>query len=148
MIADSPRTAVVAELCSFTDVDEILAVGQRAGASDIHLGVNSAPIWRLNGVLRAIWPGAPNLGREETARMADRLLGESDRLALQERGHADFAYANELGRYRVSIVRQRLGIDLVFRVIKTQVRSIDELGLPPSMKLLTRYHNGLILVTG
>ena len=46
------------------------------------------------------------------------------------------------------MVRQRLGIDLVFRIINTQVRTMDELGLPESLKLLTRYQNGLILVTG
>ncbi|HSP45290.1 MAG TPA: PilT/PilU family type 4a pilus ATPase, partial [Chthoniobacterales bacterium] len=41
-----------------------------------------------------------------------------------------------------------LGIDLVFRIINTKVRTMDELGLPESLKLLTRYQNGLILVTG
>ena len=45
-------------------------------------------------------------------------------------------------------MRQRLGIDIVFRIINTQVRTMDELGLPESLKLLTQYHNGLILVTG
>ena len=67
---------------------------------------------------------------------------------LNERGDADFAYANSFGRYRTSVVRQRLGIDLVFRIINTQVRTMDELGLPEHLKLLTRYQNGLILVTG
>src|SRR5205814_1408344 len=50
--------------------------------------------------------------------------------------------------YRVSVVRQRLGIEIVFRVINTDVRTMDELGLPEHLKLLTRYQNGLILATG
>jgi len=33
--------------------------------------------------------------------------------------------------------RQRLGIDIVFRIINTQVRTMDELGLPEHLKLLT-----------
>src|SRR5215472_19201813 len=37
---------------------------------------------------------------------------------------------------------------IVFRIINTRVRTMDELGLPGHLKLLTRYHNGLILVTG
>ena len=45
-------------------------------------------------------------------------------------------------------MRQRLGVDLVFRIINTEVRTMDELGLPEHLKLLTRYQNGLILVTG
>ena len=67
---------------------------------------------------------------------------------MNERGDADFAYANSFGRYRTSVVRQRLGVDLVFRIINTKVRTMDELGLPEHLKLLTRYQNGLILVTG
>src|SRR5207245_10995690 len=51
-------------------------------------------------------------------------------------------------RYRTSVVRQRLGIEIVFRVINTKVRTMDELGLPEHLKLLTRYQNGLILATG
>jgi twitching motility protein PilT len=45
-------------------------------------------------------------------------------------------------------VRQRLGTDIVFRVINAHVRTMDELGLPQHLKLLTRYQNGLILATG
>jgi twitching motility protein PilT len=67
---------------------------------------------------------------------------------VEERGDADFAYANSRGRYRASVVRQRLGTDIVFRIINSHVRTMDELGLPEHLKLLTRYHNGLILVTG
>jgi twitching motility protein PilT len=46
------------------------------------------------------------------------------------------------------VVRQRLGLDAVFRIIQTSVRSMDELGLPEQLKVLTQYHNGLVLLTG
>src|SRR3954471_9234883 len=129
-------------------VDDYLAVGQQAGASDIHLGVNAPPIWRLHGMLEPIWPDAPKLSAEQTAALAEGFLPDLQREHLQERGDADFAYANEHGRYRTSVVRQRLGTDIVFRIINTSVRTMDELGLPEHLKLLTRYQNGLILVTG
>ena len=129
-------------------VDEYLALGQDAGASDIHLGVNAPPIWRLHGLLQPIWPDVPRLTAEQTAALSDGFLPEIQREHLTERGDADFAYANARGRYRTSVVRQRLGLDLVFRIINTQVRTMDELGLPEHLKLLTRYQNGLILVTG
>jgi twitching motility protein PilT len=45
-------------------------------------------------------------------------------------------------------VRHRLGLDIVFRIINSQLRTMDELGLPQSLKHLTQYHNGLVLVTG
>src|SRR5438309_3722948 len=129
-------------------VDEYLAVGEEAGACDIHLGVNAPPIWRLHGTLRPIWPDAPRFKAEQTQKLVDAFLNDTQRELVKERGDADFAYANSKGRYRASVVRQRLGTDIVFRIINTRVRTMDELGLPEHLKLLTRYHNGLILVTG
>lgn len=148
MTAHLTRTPGANETRSFEHVDEYLIVGQRAGASDLHLGVNSPPVWRLNGTLQPIWPDAPKLTADETAALAEGLLSDAHKVQLSERGDADFAYTNGFGRFRTIVVRQRLGIDLVFRIINTQVRTMDQLGLPESLKLLTRYQNGLILVTG
>ena len=113
-------------------VDHYLAIGQQAGASDVHLGVNAPPIWRLHGVLQPIWPDAPKLTSQQTLDLAERFLSDVQKNQLNERGNADFAYSNPLGRYRTSVVRQRLGVDLVFRIINTKVRTMDELGLPES----------------
>src|SRR5580700_6738022 len=129
-------------------VDEYLAVGQRGGASDVHLAVNAPPLWRLHGTLQPIWPDAARLTSDQTLALAEGFLSNLHKTQLNERGDADFAYANPFGRYRTSVVRQRLGVDLVFRIINTKVRTMDELGLPEHLKLLTRYQNGLILVTG
>ncbi|MEY2546082.1 MAG: twitching motility protein PilT [Verrucomicrobiota bacterium] len=138
----------VAPSHALAHVDDYLAVAQRAGASDVHLGVNAAPIWRLHGTLQPIWSDAPRLTSDDTLALAEGFLSDLHKTQLNERGDADFAYANESGRFRTSVVRQRLGVDLVFRVINTNVRTMDELGLPEHLKLLTRYQNGLILVTG
>jgi twitching motility protein PilT len=140
--ASSPRSHPLSH------VDEYLAIGQSAGASDIHLGVNAPPLWRLHGTLQPIWPDAPRLTSEQTLALAEGFLSSLHKTHLNEQGDADFAYANAFGRYRTSVVRQRLGVDLVFRIINTKVCTMDELRLPEHLKLLTRYQNGLILVTG
>src|SRR5919197_5353757 len=129
-------------------VDGYLEVGQKTGASDVHLSVNAPPLWRLHGTLQPMWPDAPRLTAEDTAALVAGFIPEINRIELAERGDTDFAYANQFARYRTSVVRQRLGPDIVFRVINTHVRTMDELGLPQHLKLLTRYQNGLILVTG
>ncbi len=129
-------------------VDEYLEVGQKAGASDVHLAVNAQPIWRLNGTLEPIWPDAPSLTGEQTAALAESFVPDVYKTELNTRGDSDFAYVNEFARYRTSVVRQRLGIEIVFRVINTNVRTMDDLELPEHLKLLTRYQNGLILATG
>jgi twitching motility protein PilT len=146
MSVDSPET--VAETAAYRHVDDFLLLGQRVGASDIHLGVNSPPLWRLHGILQPIWPDAERLTAQQTAALAKGFLSDLHQEQLAQRGDADFAYATSFGRFRTSVVRQRLGTDLVFRIINTNVRTMDELGLPEHLKLLTRYQNGLILVTG
>lgn len=129
-------------------VDDYLEAGQKAGASDVHLGVDAPPIWRVNGSLEPMWPDAPPLTREQAFALAEDFVPEMYKEELNSRGDSDFAYENKFARYRTSVVRQRLGIEIVFRVINTHVRTMDELGLPEHLKLLTRYQNGLILVTG
>jgi len=146
MAAKSPPNASRSQPLSH--VDEYLSFGQQAGASDIHLGVNAPPVWRLHGNIQPIWPDAARFTAEQTSALANGFLTNPQKTQLEERGDADFAYANSLGRFRASVVRQRLGVDLVFRIINTQVRTMDELGLPEHLKLLTRYQNGLILITG
>ena len=129
-------------------VDQYLAIGKESGASDIHLSVNLRPTWRRFGTLEPIWLQADKLTAADTARLTMSFLDEAQKKLLEERGDVDFAYSNENGRYRTSVVRHRLGYDLVFRIIQTNVRSMDELGLPPQLKMLTQYQNGLVLVTG
>ena len=129
-------------------VDQFLAVAKESGASDIHLSVNSLPIWRRFGILEPIWLQAETLTAADTERLAFGFLTPSQQEQLLERGDVDFAYSTEIGRFRASVVRQRTGHDLVFRIISDQVRSMDDLGLPEQIKLLTEFHNGLVLVTG
>ena len=146
MIAEAPDIPVKSH--PLGHVDEYLEIGQKAGASDVHLAVNAQPRWRLHGTLGPIWPDAPRLTAEDTVALTERFVPDVYKEELNARGDSDFAYANEFARYRTSVVRQRLGLEIVFRVINSQVRTMDELELPEHLKLLTRYQNGLILVTG
>jgi twitching motility protein PilT len=134
-----------AHLCH---VDHYLTVGKESGASDIHLSVNSPPIWRRYGLLEPIWQQAEPLHPAQTEQLAAGFLTPEQLQQLASRGDVDFAYATSIGRFRASVVRQRTGCNIVFRIISDTVRSMDELGLPEQLKLLTQFHNGLVLVTG
>src|SRR5438093_13748992 len=98
-------------------VDDYLEIGQKADASDVNLGVAAPPIWRVDGALEPMWPDAPPLTGEQTLALADAFMPEVYKEELNTRGDSDFAYQNECARYRTSVVRQRLGIEIVFRVI-------------------------------
>ncbi len=132
----------------FEHIDRYLLIGQESDASDIHLGVNMPPLWRRFGNLEPIFRLAPRLSAQDTENLARGFLDEVQLKRLEEIGDVDFAYSNSFGRFRTSVVRQRLGLDLVFRVISTNLRTMDDLGLPQILKKLTEYHNGLVLVTG
>jgi twitching motility protein PilT len=96
-----------------------------------------------------IWPDHDPLTAEETERLAKSFLSPSEWERLERKGDIDFAYSSPTGRYRASVVKQRLGLDMVFRIINDKIRSIEDIGLPLEHILpLTRYQNGLVLVTG
>lgn len=150
MSDNSPEVEVVAEqeVRALEHVDQYLHVAKESDASDIHLSVTCRPIWRRFGILEPIWRQGDLLTAADTERLAMGFLDDKQKVLLEERGDVDFAYANSFGRFRASVVRQRIGYDIVFRIISSNLRSMEDLGLPPQLKLLTQFHNGLVLVTG
>src|SRR5207245_1358170 len=86
-------------------VDQYLEIGQKAGASDVHLGVAAPPIWRVHGALEPMWPDAPPLTEKQTLALAEAFMPEVFKEELSSRGDSDFAYENEFARYRTSVVR-------------------------------------------
>lgn len=130
-------------------VDAYLQQGIDCGCSDIHLPSACPPSWRRHGSLQPIWEGAPTLNKEDTRALCESFLGEREWERLKELGDVDFAYANAHGRYRASVVHQRLGYDICYRIINSNIRSMKEINLPEEHIVpLTRFTNGLILVTG
>jgi twitching motility protein PilT len=130
-------------------VDQYLQLGREFDCSDLHLATAYPPAWRRFGQLSMIWPDHQPLAPEETERLARSFLSEKEWARLEEKGDIDFAYSSPTGRYRASVVKQRLGIDMTFRIINDQIRTLEELGLPLEHILpLTRYQNGLVLITG
>jgi twitching motility protein PilT len=130
-------------------VDQYLQLGRDYDCSDLHLATAYPPAWRRYGQLAPIWEDHHPLAPEDTERLARSFLGPSEWDRLQAKGDIDFAYSSSNGRYRASVVKQRLGYDMAFRIINSQIRSIEDIGLPLDHILpLTRYQNGLVLVTG
>jgi twitching motility protein PilT len=131
-----------------THIDQFLQYAQSAEASDLHLVTGAVPHWRRFGILCPVFPDAEPLTDAQALSFARSFLTPDQLLQLESRGDVDFAYSTEFGRFRSSVIRQRIGTDLVFRIIHNQLRTMDELGLPASLQALTSFHNGLVLVTG
>ena len=94
-------------------VDNYLEVGQKAGASDVHLGVAAPPIWRVDGTLQPMWPDAPVLTGEQIAALAETFMPEVYKEELNTRGDSDFAYENEHAALKAELREQRFLIQKV-----------------------------------
>lgn len=128
-------------------IDAFLQLGREQGCSDIHLAVGIPPMVRLYGELVPI--RYRELGVDELARLVAEILTESQQEAFEAGEDLDFSYApRDLGRFRVNVYRKATGIGAAFRVISSELPTLDSLGLPPIIERLTHYHQGLVLVTG
>jgi twitching motility protein PilT len=93
--------------------------------------------------------GTPPLTAEETWRLIQPMLTERKQREIEANWQTDFAYQDARGeRYRASVVKQRLGFDLVLRIVNKRVPPFDTLGLPAHLKRLADFTQGLVLVTG
>ncbi|MBM2824470.1 MAG: twitching motility protein PilT [Dehalococcoidales bacterium] len=130
------------------DITELLNIAAKIDASDLHLVVPTRPTLRIHGRLTALerWP---NLTAEMTADVFKAISSPGQRQDFESERELDFAYdARGIGRFRVNASYQRGSISLVFRPIRSEIPTLDELGLPEICKLLVELPKGLVLITG
>ncbi|GAB4257433.1 type IV pilus twitching motility protein PilT [Deferrisoma sp.] len=127
---------------------KVLAAAMKAGASDIHLKVNTPVLFRVNGVLQEV--KSPLLTPADTRAVVEAIVAGShppvDVEAIRE---WDGSYSvNGVGRFRVNVYRQRNTYAVILRVIPFEVPTLDKLGLPPVLKEIALEERGLVLITG
>jgi twitching motility protein PilT len=128
-------------------IDTFLRIMRDAGASDLHLATNSAPVLRINGDLR---PAEHRpLTADEVQFLVYELLTETQIAQFEEQGELDCAHTLEgAARFRIHVFRRHPGLAAAFRVIPHQVPTVAELNLPPAIPKMLLQRSGLILVTG
>ena len=126
----------------------ILREGVARGASDVHLKVFSAPVFRVSGRLLR-WEEAGVISREDMAVLCQSLLDDFHLQRLKEHLQVDAGFGHpDLGRFRVNVFYQRGDIQAALRLIPPRVRRISELLLPPVIERIASENRGLVLVTG
>jgi twitching motility protein PilT len=129
-------------------VNDLLKIAVDAGASDLHLKVGSYPLIRVRGSLLPVADDR-RLEHDDLLSMSASIMSASQRQKFKEAQEVDLAYSVAgLGRFRVNIFQQRGTVGMVLRVIPMQIRSIDDLRLPPVLKRIAEEERGLVLVTG
>src|SRR5881394_3600397 len=129
-------------------VNDLLKIAVESGASDLHLKVGGFPMMRVRGKLIPAIEDK-RLDHEDVVAMSAAVMSTAQRQRFKDTQDVDIAYGvTGLGRFRCNIFQQRGTVGLVLRVIPMQIRTIDELGLPPVMKHISLEERGLVLVTG
>ncbi len=130
-----------------TNLHELLQLMAERGASDLHITTGSPPQLRINGKLTPI--GSTALAASDTKQMCYSILTEAQKHRFEEENELDLSFGVKgLSRFRANIFVQRGAVSGAIRSIPFQVKSFEELGLPPVARELVKKPRGLILVTG
>jgi twitching motility protein PilT len=116
--------------------------------SDLHITANSPPRIRLHGELKPM-EDLHNLTPAETKQLAYSVLTESQKHRFEEKLELDFSFGiKDVARFRGNIFNQRGATAAVFRMIPYEIKTFEQLGLPPVVRKLCQKPRGIVLVTG
>jgi twitching motility protein PilT len=129
-------------------IDELLEHMVTRDASDLHVTTGSPPVVRVRGGLERL-DGFDMLSPEDTQQLLYRILSSEQQKQLEIKRQLDFSHSIPgLARFRVNVYFQRESIGAAFRLIPTELKTLEELGIPSSLHLLAEKPRGLVLVTG
>jgi twitching motility protein PilU len=120
---------------------------KRLDASDLYLTIGRPPSFRVNGVVQN-W-GENKLTEAELLFLTKELLNQKQFEEFEQTKEQNLAVCYpELGRFRINAYIQKGQIAHVIRKIETQIKTLDELSLPSTLKDISMTKRGLILVVG
>jgi len=130
------------------DIDSALRTLIERDGSDLHVKVSAPPTVRLHGELTPL-EGYQPLTDKDTEKAFHDIAEVRSLTEFEQDGEADFSYSIPgVSRFRVNTFKQRGSISIVCRAIPFEIRSVEELGLPPVVTRLAEEQRGIILVTG
>jgi twitching motility protein PilT len=129
-------------------LSELLLTAARQNASDLHIAVGRRPTLRIDGALINLQQ-EPILTPEDAQGLSLSLLTPALKEKLTQYGDVDFTYAFEdKARFRTNVYFQRGFLAAALRLIPAEVRTIDELRLPPLLHEFSKLSQGFVLVVG
>ncbi len=130
------------------DFAEVLTRMVELRASDVHLTPGFQPAIRVRGRITPL-DEYPQLTPQQTRDVVYSILNSDQRKRFENDQQLDFAYAIPgVARFRVNTYFQRGAISAAFRHIPQEIKSVEELGLPPVLTEFCRKPRGFVLVTG
>jgi twitching motility protein PilT len=129
-------------------IDELFAYLISSKGSDLHLSEGQPPKVRIHGGVSPI-PGQPVLEGAQFKELLSEICDPKAFSRYLETGDLDFAYEmDEDSRFRCNYLKQQNGLGAVFRLIPTEIASLESLGVPAVVKEFGHMRSGLVLITG
>lgn len=129
-------------------IKSLLRLVAQQGASDLHLVVGRYPTLRLDGKLYPLTQESI-LSSDDTQTLSDALMSEDNKKKLIADGQIDFSYNFEdKARFRTNVFFQQGNVSVAMRMVSGNVRTLEELSIPPTLYDFTHSSQGLLLVTG
>jgi len=120
----------------------------KRGASDLHITAGERPKMRIDGdIVNAMTDYV--LTPKDTLQIAYTLLTESQKKRFETEDELDFSFGiPNLSRFRGNVFKQRQCVSMVIRQIPFQIKTFEQLNLPPIIAKIAEKPRGLVLVTG
>lgn len=116
--------------------------------SDLHLTSGLPPMIRVHGDLRPL-KGFRKLFPQDLQTMIYSILTQRQRERFENDLELDVSYSLPgKARFRVNVFQQRDAVGSVMRLIPFEIKNLDDLGLPATVKEFAKMRRGLVLVTG
>jgi len=129
-------------------IDDLLEQMVTRNASDLHLSVGAPPAVRVRGRVERL-PDYSTLTAEDTQQLLYRIMSSEQQKNLEIKRQIDMSHSIPgLARFRVNIYFQREALGGVFRLIPEELKTLEELGLPASLRDFVDKPRGLVVVTG
>jgi twitching motility protein PilT len=129
-------------------IDGLLERMVASGASDLHVTAGSAPAIRVHGSLERLEEVGP-LSSHDTQQLLYRIMNTEQQKRFEVNRQLDLAYSLPgVARFRVNIYFQRGSLGGAFRLIPSELKTLEELGMPAALHELATRPRGLVLVTG
>ncbi len=129
-------------------LNELLLTTAKQSASDLHVAVGRRPTIRIDSVLIPLTKETI-LTKEDAEGLILALLTKEQHNVFLERKQLDFSYNFEdKARFRVNVYLQRGFMAAAFRLIPAQIKTLEELSLPPILHDFTRLNQGFVLIVG
>lgn len=134
---------------STISIQELIELGYSETASDVMIKANSKPRMKQHSFVRDLPGEWPVLKGDDIQRILFQVMNERQREKFHTTNEMDLAFIIEgKCRVRTNVYRQRGEMAAVMRIVPTRIRTLEELGMPPSLAEVTKSKNGLVLVTG